>query len=81
MADQGHGNMKGASSAPGQQKLHTVRNAAGETRQVTQEQWRNRANDSSLQGFERVDAEGGATQSASTSSGSGSTGSSGSSQQ
>jgi hypothetical protein len=49
--------------APGQQKLHEVRNpTTGETRQVTQEQWRNRREDPSLGGFERVDgdeAEGG----------------------
>lgn len=42
----------------GQQKLHDVRNAqTGETRQITQEQWRNRSSDPSLAGFERVDGD------------------------
>jgi hypothetical protein len=42
--------------APGQQKLHTVQNPlTGEQRQISQEQWRNRRDDPSLDGFERVD--------------------------
>lgn len=47
---------KAQQSNQGQSKLHEVRNpTTGETRQVTQEEWRNRRGDSSLDGFERVD--------------------------
>jgi hypothetical protein len=60
--NQGQGNQ---GQNQGQQKLHTVTNpATGESRQITQEQWRNRKTDASLEGFERVDEEtpdGGAT--------------------
>jgi hypothetical protein len=42
----------------GQQKMHPVQNpTTGETREITQEQWRNRKDDPSLEGFERVDAD------------------------
>ena len=36
---QGHQG-QGTDSAPGQQKMHTLTNAQGETRQVTQAEWR-----------------------------------------
>ena len=57
MADKPHVTAKTpASNAPGQQRMHSVRNpSTGEARQITQEQWRDRANDPSLTGFERVD--------------------------
>ena len=45
-----------ADSAPGQQQTHGVINAAtGESRQVTQAQWRKRRSDATLEGFTRVD--------------------------
>jgi len=43
----------------GQVKLHKVRNSStGEERDITQAQWKDRNNDPSLDGFERVDDDG-----------------------
>lgn len=46
-----------ASGAPGQQKLHQIRNASGETREVSQEDWRTNRKQYQTDGWERVDAD------------------------
>ena len=51
---------KGTESAKGQQKMHQIRNSqTGESREVSQEQWRTDGKTLREQGFERVDAEDG----------------------
>lgn len=56
MPNDGKNQQKQGQQNQGQQKVHQVQNPnTGEQRPVTQEQWKNRKDDPTLQGFERVD--------------------------
>lgn len=45
--------------APGQEKLHTIKNTAtGETKEITQEEWRTNGKQLRAEGWVRVDDDG-----------------------
>jgi hypothetical protein len=55
MADRGQGR---AGQAPGQQKVHTIKNeATGEEREITQQEWREQGRELRAQGFTRPEDE------------------------